>query len=51
MTSTCQGIPQCEYDYITTGRREIGLTTLRNQKNYNNMQRAGTKQRNPEGRL
>lgn len=24
----CQGIPSCEFDYLLTGRREIGLDTL-----------------------
>ncbi|KAJ1347919.1 hypothetical protein KIN20_003099, partial [Parelaphostrongylus tenuis] len=42
--STCQGIPQCEYDYIMTGRREIGLTTLRKQNNFLAIQRSGSKQ-------
>ncbi|CAI4226085.1 unnamed protein product [Auanema sp. JU1783] len=44
VVSTCQGTPQCEYDYILTGRREVGITTLRNQKNFYNLQKAGTKQ-------
>uniref|UniRef100_A0A1I7X045 Mucin-4-like C8-3 domain-containing protein n=1 Tax=Heterorhabditis bacteriophora TaxID=37862 RepID=A0A1I7X045_HETBA len=44
VTSACQGTPQCEYDYILTGRREIGLTTLRNQKNFFALQKTGSKQ-------
>lgn len=24
----CQGVPSCEFDYLLTGRREIGLDTL-----------------------
>ncbi|VDM57286.1 unnamed protein product [Angiostrongylus costaricensis] len=44
VTSTCQGIPQCEYDYIMTGRREIGLATLQKQKNFLAIQRSGSKQ-------
>ncbi|PIO69409.1 AMOP domain protein [Teladorsagia circumcincta] len=44
VTSTCQGVPQCEYDYTMTGRREVGLTTLRKQKNFFAMQKSGSKQ-------
>ncbi|KAL6728780.1 hypothetical protein Aduo_010517 [Ancylostoma duodenale] len=44
VTSTCQGIPQCEYDYMMTGRKEVGLTTLRKQKNFFAMQKSGSKQ-------
>ncbi|VDO81899.1 unnamed protein product [Heligmosomoides polygyrus] len=44
VTSTCQGITECEYDYMMTGRREIGLTSLMKQKNFFAMQKSGSKQ-------
>ncbi|WKY00594.1 hypothetical protein Q1695_014987 [Nippostrongylus brasiliensis] len=44
VTSTCQGITQCEYDYMMTGRREVGLTTLRKQKQFLSTQKSGSKQ-------
>uniref|UniRef100_A0A0K0F7J0 Protein mesh (inferred by orthology to a D. melanogaster protein) n=1 Tax=Strongyloides venezuelensis TaxID=75913 RepID=A0A0K0F7J0_STRVS len=37
----CQGDPSCEYDYIMTGRREVGLTTLDYQKQYSQFKRKG----------
>ena len=44
VVSTCQNNPECEYDYIMTGKKEIGLTTLRRQKQFMALQKTGSKQ-------
>ncbi|KFD52274.1 hypothetical protein M514_06837, partial [Trichuris suis] len=40
---TCQGSPPCEFDYLTTGRREIGLDTLMNERKFEELKRLGEK--------
>ena len=37
----CQGIPACEYDYLMTGRREIGLDTLGFEKKFEDYKHKG----------
>ncbi|CAL2036914.1 unnamed protein product [Caenorhabditis brenneri] len=44
VVSTCQNNPECEYDYLMTGRKEVGLTTLRRQKQFLALQKTGSKQ-------
>ncbi|CAD6187941.1 unnamed protein product [Caenorhabditis auriculariae] len=44
VVSTCQNNPECEYDYIMTGRREVGLTTLRRQKEFLALKKIGSQQ-------
>ncbi|KAI6182105.1 Protein mesh [Aphelenchoides bicaudatus] len=38
---TCQGLPECEYDFVITGRREFGLDTLDFQKKYERIKERG----------
>ncbi|KRZ03136.1 Uncharacterized protein T11_17932, partial [Trichinella zimbabwensis] len=40
---TCQGSPSCEFDYLTTGRREIGIDTLMNERKFEEQKRLGEK--------
>uniref|UniRef100_A0A5S6QTX0 AMOP domain-containing protein n=1 Tax=Trichuris muris TaxID=70415 RepID=A0A5S6QTX0_TRIMR len=40
---TCQGSPSCEFDYLTTGRREIGIDTLMNERKFEELKRLGEK--------
>lgn len=39
----CMGIPECEYDYMMTGRREVALETLQKRKEFMGVQRRGSK--------
>lgn len=39
------GIPECEYDYMMTGRREVALETLQKRKEFMGVQRRGSKLR------
>lgn len=38
---TCQGLPECEYDFVLTGRREFGLDTLDFQKKFERIKERG----------
>ncbi|CAJ0931492.1 unnamed protein product, partial [Mesorhabditis belari] len=44
VTVACQGLPECEYDYIMTGRREVGLQTMEKQKNFLSLSKKGSVQ-------
>ena len=37
----CQGIPSCEYDYLMTGRREVGMDTLGFEKKFEEHKKRG----------
>uniref|UniRef100_A0A914YBG9 Sushi domain-containing protein n=1 Tax=Panagrolaimus superbus TaxID=310955 RepID=A0A914YBG9_9BILA len=39
----CMEVPTCEYDYILTGRKEVGLSTASKQKEFLGLQKRGSK--------
>ena len=41
--SQCQGVPSCEYDYMTSGRKEIALDTLSDEKKFEGVKLRGEK--------
>jgi hypothetical protein len=41
--STCQGIRQCMYDYMTSGRKEIAIDTLNSLKKFEGFKQRGEK--------
>lgn len=43
VTSACAGAPECTYDYLMMGRREIALTTLYNKNKFTQMQSRGSR--------
>uniref|UniRef100_A0A1I7Z463 AMOP domain-containing protein n=1 Tax=Steinernema glaseri TaxID=37863 RepID=A0A1I7Z463_9BILA len=39
----CMGVPQCEYDYMLTGRKEIALATLEKHKAFLGLRKKGSR--------
>lgn len=43
----CMGVATCEYDYILTGKKEIALATLAQQKEFLGLRKRGIKKCEP----